>query len=160
MSIKQQYRLYCRIAIGVSIVISAIITVSLKKSLDVNGAMIFWGAFLFCTHLLFLIINSKKEKHIDKKFGFIKVSGDRWLGYDGFWHDGYKDVYKRKLDKHFKNGGEDFGYLSSLFMNAVSIIFGCVAGLMVICGELEEIGYIVFLSVFLLYCILRRAVFG
>lgn len=164
MNIKKQYRLYCRIAIGISIIVSVIIAWNLKKSLDVPTAMIFFGSFSFCTHLLFLILNYKKEKQIDKKFGFIKVNGDRWLGYDGFWHDGFNEVYGRKLDQYYKNGGEDFGYTSSLHMNAASIVFGCYAGLIAMCGELvtfeNSFAAIAILSAFLVYAILRRAVFG
>lgn len=166
MSIKQHYRLYSRIAIGIAVVASAIITWNLRKTLDANVATIFLGAFSFCTHLLFLIINSKKEKHINKKFGVIKVNGDHWLGYDGFWHDGYNDVYNHKLEQYYQKGGEDLGYLSTPFMNVVSMTFGCLGGLMVMTGKMVEIRQtmeiesVIVLMAFLLYCILRRAVLG
>ena len=127
--------------------------------------MIFFGAFSFCTHFSFLIIGYKKNKVIDKKFGFIKVNGDRWLGYDGFWHDGFKEIYKKKLDCYFENGGEDFGYLPSLYMKIAFMIFGCVGGLVMMVGKLELplgefLAFIAILFAFLMYAIFKQAVLG
>ena len=165
MSIKKQYRLYSTIAIFISIIASIYIMLELKEKIDTNSVYIFLGAFSFCTHLLFVIINFKKEKQFDKELGFIKVNGDSWLGYDGNWHDGFRDIYKRKVEQYYEKGGEDFGYSSSLYMNVINIVIGCIGGLATMVGKLEGFNssepFLIFLiSALLLYAIIRRAILG
>ena len=162
---KKKYRNYSRIAVALAIIASIIITKKVNEISEAGILISFFGSFVSLTNILFLIINFKKDKAIDKKFGFLKVKDDRWLGYDGFWHDGYKEIFKKKIDQYYEKGGDDFGYIISSRITWFLSLLSCFAVIFVISRtytswtEEAIFGAIVGIGT-TVYFIIRRAVFG
>lgn len=162
---KKKYCWYSRIAV----VISILFGVALAKNMgETSGKGVVINALclsLLIMHIFFLVLNYKKDKAVNKALGFLKVSGDRWLGYDGFWHDGYSEIYPKREDRYFNKGGEDWGYLPSSLASWFFALFG---GLLPVTQILDKTSYttveniviVSLVSIINVYIIVRRTIIG
>lgn len=149
-----------RIALVVSVLFGLLIFLQFKNVIEAIAL------FVIAMTIVVFVLDAKKNKDIDRALGVLKVSGDRWLGVDGLWHDGYSEIIQIKMDKYYKNGGEDFGHTFGR-METCLFIMTCFGILYVLTNQwiyLQGIAAKIFLAVlsvgFWLYVIIKKIVWG
>lgn len=155
MSIKYRYRLFNRIAIIGSVILGTVIA-CLNNQIELKMILI-WILLLMGSSIL--VLDYKKLKAIDRKFGAFKVRGDNWLGADGDWHGGYYEIISSRMQDYYDKGGEDLGYTFGRIMCMMTFAF-CIVPLGNFTGLENDYGMGIFAVVFWIYVIIRKAIIG
>lgn len=160
MGIRKKYVMRNRIALALSVLFGVLIFLQFK---NIGEAI---ALFVIAMTIIILVLDAKKNKDIDRVFGVLKVSDNKWLGMDGLWHDGYSEIIRVKVEKYYENGGEDFGHtfgrieMYLFIMTCFGILYILTNQWLYLQGLAPKIFLVVFSVGFWLYIIIKKNVLG
>lgn len=162
MDIKTKFLKSNRIAMLISVIGGPIMAIMLFKRLELDCI---FGGIIFLAGLLILVLDERKYRLINRTLGFLKINstGDMWLGYDGNWHDGYKQICNKRIQDYYDNGGEDVGHTFGRITRGFTFMW-MMLGVIGMAGEIKQMGifsaYYFWGIVWMLYIIKTKVISG